>query len=100
LDFLTLIVTGFTACTEFGSYAFVHPVIPPPATEHHIRVEQGLLRTFGRWMPFGMTLCLALSIAYAIMSINQPTRILAAALFAVALGVVVHARRTAPVAGA
>jgi hypothetical protein len=27
LEFLTLVITGFTARAEFGSYAFVHPVI-------------------------------------------------------------------------
>jgi hypothetical protein len=27
LEFATLIITGFTSCAEFGSYAFVHPVI-------------------------------------------------------------------------
>jgi len=27
LGFATLVVGGFTACAEFGSYAFVHPVI-------------------------------------------------------------------------
>lgn len=65
LAFVTLAVTGFVACAEFGSYAFVHPVIrqlPPTA---HLQVEQGLLRTFGRVMPVGMTLCLVLAIASA-----------------------------------
>jgi len=26
LEFITLVITGFTSCAEFGSYAFVHPV--------------------------------------------------------------------------
>jgi hypothetical protein len=56
LGFITLVVTGFTACAEFGSYAFVHPVIRRLPPEHHIRVEQGLLGTFGRVMPILMTL--------------------------------------------
>ena len=38
--FVTLLVTGFTACAEFGSYAFVHPVIRRLPPQHHIRVEQ------------------------------------------------------------
>lgn len=60
LEFATLVITGFVACAEFGSYAFVHPVLRrlhPPA---HLQVEQGLLRTFGRVMPVGMTLCVVL----------------------------------------
>lgn len=66
LEFATLIVTGFASCAEFGSYAFVHPVIRRLPPEHHVNVEKGLLKTFGRLMPVLMTLCPVLSIAYAI----------------------------------
>ena len=65
LEFVTLVITGFTSCTEFGSYAFVHPVIRRLPPEHHVFVEKGLLRTFGRVMPVLMVLCPVLSIAYA-----------------------------------
>lgn len=65
LDFVTLSVTGFVSCAEFGSYAFVHPVIRRLPATQHIEVERGLLRTFGRVMPFGMTLCLVLAIIHA-----------------------------------
>jgi hypothetical protein len=51
LAFAALTITGFTSCAEFGSYAFVHPVIRHLPQKHHIRVEQGLLKTFGRVMP-------------------------------------------------
>lgn len=27
LAFAAVVVTGFSACAEFGSYAFVHPVL-------------------------------------------------------------------------
>ncbi len=65
LGFFTLLVTGFVSCAEFGSYAFVHPVIRRLPPTEHIRVEQGLLRTFGRVMPVGMTLCLVLAVLHA-----------------------------------
>jgi uncharacterized membrane protein len=68
LEFVALLVTGFTSCAEFGSYAFVHPVIRRLPPEHHVSVEKGLLKTFGRVMPVLMTLCVVLSIAYAIRS--------------------------------
>jgi hypothetical protein len=71
LGFITLIVTGFTACAEFGSYAFVHPVIRRLPAREHVQVEQGLLKTFGRVMPVAMTLCLALAIADAARSGGQ-----------------------------
>src|SRR5205823_11446878 len=66
LGFIALVITGFTSCAEFGSYAFVHPVIRRLPQEYHIRVEQGLLNTFGRVMPVLMTLCVILSVCYAI----------------------------------
>lgn len=64
--FIVLSVTGFTACAEFGSYALVHPVIRRLPQEHHIRVEQGLLKTFGRVMPVLMTLSVVLAVGYAV----------------------------------
>lgn len=66
LGFIALTVTGFAACAEFGSYAFVHPVIRKLPREHHVFVEKGLLKTFGRVMPILMTLCVILSISYAV----------------------------------
>ena len=42
LGFVALVVTGFTSCAEFGSYAFVHPVIRVLPAEQHVQVEQGL----------------------------------------------------------
>lgn len=65
LGLLTLVTVGFTACAEFGSYAFVHPVVRRLPTEHHLSVEQGLLRTFGRVMPPLMTLGVVLTITNA-----------------------------------
>lgn len=63
--FAVLFVPGFTACAEFGSYAFVHPVIRRLPHEHQVAFERGLLRTFGRVMPVSMTLSLLLVIAWA-----------------------------------
>lgn len=65
LDFFTLFIVGFTSCAEFGSYAFVHPVVRRLPLEHHLTVEQGLLRTFGRVMPVLMTGSVLLGIAHA-----------------------------------
>ena len=76
LGFIALVVTGFAACAEFGSYAFVHPVIRRLPPEQHLIVEQGLLRTFGRVMPVLMTLCVVLSISYAVGLTSFPAEIL------------------------
>ncbi len=66
LLFATVVVCGFTACAEFGSYAFVHPVIARLPPREHIMVEQGLVKTFGRVMPVLMTLSLVLAISFAV----------------------------------
>ena len=66
LRFVALVVIGFAACAEFGSYAFVHPVVRRLPAQHHIAVEQGLLRTFGRVMPGLMPGSLVLGVAYAV----------------------------------
>lgn len=65
LTFFTLTVTGFVSCAEFGSYAFVHPVLRRLPQHERIDVEQGLLKTFGRVMPIGMTASLVLAIIFA-----------------------------------
>lgn len=51
LAFLWLFVPGFTACAEFGSYAFVHPVLRQLDRQNHVIAEKGLVKTFGRIMP-------------------------------------------------
>ncbi|MCA1673615.1 MAG: DUF1772 domain-containing protein, partial [Actinobacteria bacterium] len=66
LALATLVITGFVSGAEFGSYAFVHPVLRRLPVTERITVEQGLLKTFGRVMPIGMTLCVVLAIATAV----------------------------------
>ena len=87
LAFATLVITGFVACAEFGSYAFVHPVIRRLPQREHLQVEQGLLRTFGRVMPVGMTLCVVLAITLAVSAEGDSLlwRWLAAGSFVLAL---------------
>jgi len=66
LDWLTFVIVGFTACAEFGSYAFVHPVTRRLPQREFIAVEQGLLNTFGRVMPILMPLTLIVAVIFAI----------------------------------
>lgn len=50
-----LLVTGFVGCAEFASVALVHPVIRRLPLPSQVVMESGLLKTFGRVMPVGMT---------------------------------------------
>jgi hypothetical protein len=54
-------------------------------TTHCERAEQGLLKTFGRVMPIGMTLCVVLAISSAINSPRAAIAWPAAAAFATAV---------------
>ncbi|MGI8652931.1 MAG: hypothetical protein ACR2I7_09070 [Geodermatophilaceae bacterium] len=66
---------------------FVHPVLRRLQPTPHLLVERGLLRTFGRVMPVGMTLCVVLAITSAV-GANGDSALwswLAAASFVVAL---------------
>jgi hypothetical protein len=65
LGLVTLLVVGFTACAEVGSYAFVHPVIRRLPPDQMLTVEQGLLGTFGRAFPVLMPLGGLALIGYA-----------------------------------
>ena len=88
VGFAALVLAGFTACAEFGSYAFVHPVVRrlPPA--QLIAFEQGLLRTFGRAYPVLMPLSGVVLVVHAALSGGEggpsPWRWLAVVAWAVA----------------
>lgn len=70
---LTIVVTGFFGSAEFASTAFVHPVIRKLDPDNQLLFEKGLLKTFGRVMPLGMTLGVIFSIALAIHHTNYFT---------------------------
>lgn len=86
LVFAAVAVPGFTACAEFGSYAFVHPVIKRLEVTAHIQVERGLVRTFGRVMPALMTLSLVAVIAWASLGPTAPLALRAVAVSLWAFG--------------
>ncbi|MGM0878330.1 MAG: anthrone oxygenase family protein [Bacillota bacterium] len=67
IGFITLVITGFTACAEFSSYSLVHPVIRSLPQKYHIRFEQGSLKTFGLIMPVLMPVCVILTVVFAIL---------------------------------
>lgn len=82
LEIITVLVVGFLGSAEFGSAVLVHPVIRTLEPEDQLVFEKGLLKTFGRVMPIGMTAAMVLVI---IVAVATPTGWLIAA--AVSLGV-------------
>lgn len=66
LQIATVLVVGFVGSAEFGSAALVHPVIRRLDADAQLAMEQGLLTTFGRIMPIGMTLATVLAVTLAV----------------------------------
>lgn len=88
LEITALLVIGFVGSAEFGSAALVHPVIRTLTPDAQLLVERGLLRTFGRIMPVGMTAATVLGISTAVADPSTWT-ITAAASLAVALALTI-----------
>lgn len=68
LEVIAILVIGFVGSAEFGSAAFVHPVIRKLQPDDQLVFEKGLLSTFGRIMPVGMTAATILAISIAIVT--------------------------------
>ncbi|MGB4777232.1 anthrone oxygenase family protein [Microbacterium sp.] len=88
LELAAILVIGFVGSAEFGSAALVHPVVRKLTPDDQLTFEQGLLRTYGRIMPVGMTAATVLGITIAIDTPSAWT-IGAAASLSVALAVTI-----------
>lgn len=94
LDTLSILIIGFVGSAEFASVALVHPVVRKLPDDQQLVVEQGLLRTFGRVMPVGMTAAAALGIAVAI---ERPSALLIAAAGVITVALVVTIAGNVPI---
>ena len=70
---VTVLITGLFGSAEFASTAFVHPIIRKLDPDNQLLFEKGLLTTFGKVMPFGMTLGVILTIALVVDHTNYFT---------------------------
>lgn len=86
LEIAAILIIGFVGSAEFGSAALVHPVIRRLDPDDQLVFEKGLLRTFGRIMPVGMTLATILAIS---LTIATPSAWLIAAAVSLAVALVV-----------
>ena len=68
LEVLSLLVIGWIAGAESGSWCCVQPVVERLPYEQQVAMEQGMLRTFGRIMPVLMPLSGVLAVALAFSS--------------------------------
>lgn len=86
LEITAILIIGFVGSAEFSSATLVHPVIRKLSPNDQLTFEQGLLQTFGRIMPIGMTASAILAITIAV---ETPTVPLIAAATALSIALVV-----------
>lgn len=94
LEVISILVIGFVGSAEFGSAALVHPVIRKLHPDDQLVFEQGLLKTFGRIMPIGMTAATALAIS---ITIATPTGWLVAASASLGIALIVTILGNVPI---
>jgi Domain of unknown function (DUF1772) len=75
LSTIVLVLSGWLAGAESASWALVQPIVARLDATPQIRMQQGMLRTFGRVMPVLLPLTAALIIATAIVSPSAPLRV-------------------------
>jgi uncharacterized membrane protein len=91
IELLSLLLVGWIAGAELGSWCCVQPVVARLPYEQFVAAEQGMLRTFGRLMPVLMPLSGILAIALIILSREETSFVVwlrVAAAFCIAVTVV------------
>ena len=76
LEILSLLAVGTVAGAEIGSWFGIQPIIAKLPYEQQVNLEQAMLKTFGKVMPFIMPLSAVIVIVLAILSCNDPDDIL------------------------
>ena len=76
LSTLVLLLSGWLAGAESASWALLQPVVARLDDTPQIRMQQGLLRTFGRVMPILLPLTSVLIVATAVVAPPGAQRVL------------------------
>lgn len=83
LEIVTLIIAGWLAGAESGSWSCVHPVISKLKPDDQITFQKGLLKTFGRIMPILMPLNFILVILLCSFTVDKNSNVFYLRLIAV-----------------
>jgi Domain of unknown function (DUF1772) len=75
LSTIVLVLSGWLAGAESASWALVQPVVARLDDTPQIRMQQGMLRTFGRVMPILLPLTAVLIMVTAIVSPSDALRV-------------------------
>lgn len=74
-EIVLLLLVGWVAGAETGSWCCVQPVVERLPYEYFVRIEQDMLGTFGRIMPVLMPFTVILALMFAAMSRRAPPTI-------------------------
>lgn len=90
LEVLTLLAIGWVSGAEIGSWFGIHPGIEKLPYEQQLKLQQSMLKTFGKIMPVIMPFCAVVVIVLAIFSFNDSSvvmwlRIIAAICIMIAI---------------
>jgi hypothetical protein len=90
LEIVTLIVIGWVAGAEIGSWFGIQPIVGGLPYEQQVNLEQEMLKSFGRVMPIVMPFSAVVVILLAFFSRNDPNivmwlRIIAALCIAITI---------------
>jgi hypothetical protein len=66
LEFIDLVLLGFTGCAEFGFFIFMRPSLRGLPDRDRVEIEQRFLKTFNRVMPMLTGLSVVLILIYAL----------------------------------
>lgn len=76
LEMLSLVLIGWIAGAETGSWCCVQPVVEHLPYEQQVAMEKGMLRTFGRIMPVLMPLSAILAVLLVVVSRSGDSNVL------------------------
>lgn len=76
MSFVVLLLTGWLAGAESASWALLQPVVARLEDTPQIKMQQGMLRTFGRVMPILLPLTSVLIVVTAVLAPSGAPRLL------------------------
>jgi Domain of unknown function (DUF1772) len=76
LSILVVLLSGWLAGAESGSWALLQPVVARLDPTPQIRMQQGMLRTFGRVMPILLPVTSVFIVLAAVLAPNLAARVL------------------------
>ena len=76
LEIVTLLVIGWVAGAEIGSWFGIQPIVSRLPYEQQVNIKQEMLKSFGKVMPIIMPFSAVVVVMLAFFSRNDPTLVM------------------------